>query len=138
MSGIPFVGQRTKMSRKEAVERYILVRWRAEQINHLGFLVEGLYAGDIQLPSNAPFTHTALKDTARTAFFGWFATLTDRSDKAVYAFDPLLFLYPNRQYQIGLVQKQCEALAMCFNDSEITSRFTAARLLMPTSTLVEL
>jgi hypothetical protein len=107
---MPFFVRPTQMSREDAIERYIVVRWRAEEINHLGFLVEGLHTGGIQLPSNAPFTHKALKDTARTAFLGWFATLTDRSDKAVYAFGPLLFLFPEHRYQIGLVQKQCEAL----------------------------
>ena len=110
MSRVGFFGQRTQMSREEAVERYIVVRWRAEEINRLGFLVEGLFAKTIQLPDNAPFTYVDLKDTVRTAFFGWFATLTDRNDKAVYAFGPLFFLFPHQRYQIGLVQRQCEAL----------------------------
>jgi hypothetical protein len=110
LSYVPFCGQRTQMSRAEAVERYVVVRLRAEEINRLCFLVEGLYAKTIQLPSDAPFTHADLKDTARTAFFGWFATLTDRNEKAVYAFDPLLALFPHRRAQIIPVQLECEAL----------------------------
>jgi hypothetical protein len=109
VSHIPFCGQRTQMSREEAIERYILLRLRFEDIKRLGFLVEGLHAKTIQLPSTSPFTHADLKDTARTAFYGWFATLTDRDDKAVYAFDPLLVLFPEKRAQIILVQQECEA-----------------------------
>jgi hypothetical protein len=110
VSRVGFSGQRAQMSREGAVERYIVVRWRAEEIDRLGFLVEGLFAKTIQLPNNSPFSHADLKDTIRTAFFGWFATLTDKKEKAVYAFDPLFFLFPHQCYQISLVQKQCEAL----------------------------
>jgi hypothetical protein len=106
---IPFCGQRTQISREEAVERYILLRLRFEEIKRLGFLVEGLHARTIQLPSTSPFTHDDLKDTARTAFFGWFATLTDRDERAVYAFDPLFVLFPDKRTQISLVQLECEA-----------------------------
>lgn len=109
LSRVPFFGQRTTMSREEAIERYILLRLRFEDIRRLGFLVEGLHARTIQLPSGSPFTHFDLKDTARTAFFGWFATLTDKDGKAVYAFDPLFVLFPDKRYQIGLVQMECEA-----------------------------
>lgn len=97
------------MPREEAIERYILLRLRVEDIRRLAFLVEGLYNRSIQLPSGAPFTHADLKDTARTAFFGWFASLTDRDDKAVYAFDPLLILYPEKKPRIINVQISCEA-----------------------------
>jgi hypothetical protein len=98
------------MSREEAIERYILLRLRLEDIKRLCFLVEGFYAKTIQLPNNSPFTHADLKDTARTAFFGWFATLTDKNGKAVYAFDPLFVLFRHQRYRIGLVQQECEAL----------------------------
>src|ERR1700751_4217082 len=100
MSAVPFTGPRSRISRDEAIERYILLRLRYEEIRRLAFLVEGFYGKTIQLPENTPFTHTDLKDTARTAFFGWFATLTDRDGKAVYAFDPLFALFPDASYQI--------------------------------------
>jgi hypothetical protein len=106
---IPFRGQRTQMSREEAVKRYILLRLRFEDIKRLGFLVEGLHEKTIQLPSGSPFSHTDLKDTARTAFFGWFATMTDKDEKAIYAFDPLFVLFPGRRAQIQNVQVECEA-----------------------------
>jgi hypothetical protein len=97
------------MSREKAIEHYILLRLRAEEIKRLSFLVEGLYEGTIQLPVEAPFTRSDLKDTARTAFFGWFATLTDKDDRAVYAFDPLLVLFPDKRAQIIKVQLECES-----------------------------
>jgi hypothetical protein len=106
---VPFFGQKTRMSREQAIERYILLRLRAEDINRLSFLLEGLHKGTIQPTSDAPFTHADLKDTIRTAFFGWFATLTDKDDKAVYAFDPLLTLFPEKRTQIIKVQVECEA-----------------------------
>ncbi len=109
MSRVPFCGQRTPMSREEAIERYILLRLRVEDIKRLSFLVEGLYAKQIQLPSNSPFTHADLKDTVRTAFFGWLATLTDKDGRALYAFDPLFVLFPEKRPQISLVQLECEA-----------------------------
>jgi hypothetical protein len=90
----PFCGQRAQMTREDAVERYILLRLRFEDIKRLGFLVENLHARKIQLPSGSPFTLADLKDTARTAFFGWFSTLTDKDERAVYAFDPLLVDLP--------------------------------------------
>lgn len=55
------------------------------------------------------FTYADLKDTARTAFFGWFATLTDKDRRALYAFDPLFVLFPERLTQIMKVQSECEA-----------------------------
>src|SRR6266436_5449504 len=109
MSAPLFFGERNRMSREEAIERYILLRLRFEDIQRLGFLVEGLYGKKIQLPANSPFTHADLKDTARTAFFGWFATLTDKDGRAVYAFDPLFVHFPHQRNRIGLVQMECEA-----------------------------
>jgi hypothetical protein len=109
VSRIPFFGQRTQLSREEAIEHYILLRLRFEDIKRMGFLVEKLHTRAIQLPSGSPFTHADLKDTVRTGFFGLFATLTDRDGKAVYAFDPLFVLFPDDRYQIGLVQVECEA-----------------------------
>src|SRR5215469_16393536 len=104
-----FIGQRTEMTREEAIERYILLRLRVEDIRRLAYLVESLYNKSIQLPDKAPFTHADLKDTARTAFFGWFASLTDRDGRTVYAFDPLLALFPDKRPRIISVQASCEA-----------------------------
>jgi hypothetical protein len=109
LPSLPFCGQRTEMTREEAVERYILLRLRFEDIKRLAFLVEKLYAREIQLPDGSPFTHADLKDTARTAFFGWFATLTDKDGRAVYAFDPMLVLFQNQRHRTLQVQSQCEA-----------------------------
>jgi hypothetical protein len=106
---IPFFGQKTRMSREEAIESYILLRLRAEDIKRLSFLVEGLYARTIELPNGAPFSHADLKDTVRTAFYGWFAILTDKDEKAVYAFDPLLILFSEKRGRIIKVQLECEA-----------------------------
>ena len=109
MAQVLFIGQRTELTREEAIERYILLRLRVEDIRRLAYLVEGLYNKSIQLPSDAPFTHADLKDTVRTAFLGWFATLTDRDDRAVYAFDPILVLFPGKRARIINVQAVCEA-----------------------------
>lgn len=103
-----FIGQRSSLSRKKAVEHYILLRLRAEDVKRLAYLVEGLYQKSIQLPPDAPFTHADLKDTARTAFFGWLASLTDRDRRAIYAFDPLFVLFPNKSVQIINVQATLE------------------------------
>lgn len=103
------MGQRTEMTREEAIERYILLRLRVEDLRRLAYLVENLYDKTIQLPSNAPFTHSDLKDTARTAFLGWLASLTDKDDRVVYAFDPLLILFPGKRARIINVQVSCEA-----------------------------
>jgi hypothetical protein len=108
MAAAPFQGQRTEMSREEAIESYISLRLCTEDLMRLGFLVEGLHAGTIQLHTESRFTHADLKDTARTAFFGWFAKLTDKDGRAVYAFDPLFVLFPSRRAQITAVQQQCE------------------------------
>jgi hypothetical protein len=105
---IPFSGQRNALSREEAIEHYIVLRLRAEDINRLDFLVRGFYDGTIQVPNGSPFTRADLRDTARTAFFGWFATLTDRDGRTVYAFDPLYVLFPDKRAAIHKVQVECE------------------------------
>ncbi len=109
MPRISLLGQSKQMSREEAIEHYILLRLRTEDIRRLGFLVEGLHDKRIQLPSDSPFSHADLKDTVRTAFFGWFATLTDKDRRAVYAFNPLIVLFPASKPQIIKVQLECEA-----------------------------
>jgi len=109
MASVPFLGQKSELSRDEAIEHYILLRLRVEDIKRLGFLVEGFHDGIIQLPTDAPFTRADLRDTVRTAFFGWFATLTDKDGRAVYAFDPLLVLFPQKRTRIITVQSECES-----------------------------
>ena len=104
-----FLGRRSQLSREEAIEQYILLRLRVEDIKRLAFLVESLYGKSIQIPQDAPFTAADLKDASRTAFLGWFASLMDRDNRAVYAFDPLLVLFPARRARIINVQVACEA-----------------------------
>src|SRR5258708_14355667 len=95
------------MLREEAIETYISLRLCTEDIMRLSFLVEGLHAGGVQLPAESRFSHADLKDTARTAFFRWFAKLTDKDTRAVYAFDPLFVLFPDRRSPITALQHQC-------------------------------
>jgi hypothetical protein len=83
---------------------------RTEDINRLDFLVNGFYKKRITLPNDCAFTTSDLKDTVRTAFFGWFATLTDRDGRAVYAFDCLFTLFPERKAQIVRAQLSLEAV----------------------------
>jgi hypothetical protein len=46
----------------------------------------------------------------RTSFLGWFATLTDRDGRAIYAFDCLFTLFPERKAQIIKAQLSLEAV----------------------------
>jgi hypothetical protein len=148
MAPVPFLGQRAQLSREEAIEHYILLRLRATEINRLAFLVEGFHSGTIQVSGDAPFTRADLKDTARTAFFGWFATLTDKDDRAVYAFDPLLVLFPKRRTQIVKVQLECEACHSVLqqfrnnvafhNRSEIDAHISAHQALREEDAFLEL
>jgi len=109
MPHVMLTGQKDQLSREEAIERYILLRLRTEDIRRLGFLLEGLHDGSIQLPAGALHGYPDLTDTVRVAYWGWFASLTDKDSRAVYAFDPLLSLFPNHRPQIIKVQHECEA-----------------------------
>lgn len=145
---IPFIGQRVAMSRVEAIERYVLVRLRTEEIKRLAFLVENLHSGALVPPKASPFTCGDLKDTARTAFFGWFASLTDRNSKAVYAFDPLLALFPHHKPRIIVVQTECEACHAVLqrfrgnvafhNRADVAAHIGARQALRAQDTLVDL
>ena len=104
------MGARKSLSRAEAIEQYVVLRLRTEDLNRLDFLLNGLYGQRITLPSDSPFSTKDLKDTVRTAFFGWFASLTDRDKRAVYAFDCLLTLFPERRTQIIKTQVSLEAV----------------------------
>jgi hypothetical protein len=104
------LGARRKLNRSEAVEQYIILRLRTEDINRLDFLVNALYEKRITVPGDSPYSTRDLKDTVRTAFLGWFATLTDRDGRAVYAFDCLLTLFPAWRAQIIKAQVSLEAV----------------------------
>lgn len=143
------MGKKTSLTRQQAVEQYILLRLRAEEIKRLAYLVEGMYGdGKIQLPPDAPFSRLDLKDIARTAFYGWFATLTDNDPRAVYAFDPLWELFPNEDSHILKVQVECEAChevlqqfrnTVAFhNRAELEAHFKARRALMDDGNLMNL
>jgi hypothetical protein len=104
-----WIGARKQLKRSEAVEQFIILRLRTEDINRLDYLVNALYGERITLPGDSPFSTQELKDTVRTAFLGWFATLTDRDSRAVYAFDCLFSLFPKRKSQIVRAQCSLEA-----------------------------
>ena len=97
---VPWTGAKKGLDRAEAIEEYIILRLRTEDINRLDHLVNAFYHGRIALPSDSPFSAQDLKDTARTCFLGWFATLTDKDERAVYAFNCLLALFPEHRSQI--------------------------------------
>lgn len=105
-----WMGARKKLSRSDAIEQYVVVRLRVEDINRLDFLLNGFYEQRITLPRDSPFSAKDLKDTVRTAFFGWFASLTDRDGRAVYAFDCLFTLFPERRLKIYKAQASLEAV----------------------------
>jgi hypothetical protein len=105
-----WIGVRRTLGRSEAIEQYIILRLRTEDLNRLDFLVRAFHENRIALPEGSPFSAQDLKDTARTAFLGWFATLVDRDDRVVYAFDCLLALFPDRMKQIVRAQLSLEAI----------------------------
>lgn len=105
-----WMGARKSLSRAEAIEQYVILRLRTEDINRLDFLVNAFYERRITLPSDSPFSAQDLKDTVRTSFLGWFATLTDRDGRAIYAFDCLFALFPERKAQIVKTQISLEAV----------------------------
>lgn len=72
--------------------------------------MNALYDKRITLPPDSPFSAQDLKDTVRTSFLGWFATLTDRDGRAIYAFDCLFTLFPERKAQIIKAQLSLEAV----------------------------
>ncbi len=104
------MGARKSLSRAEAIEQYVILRLRTEDINRLDFLLNALYHKRITPPSDSPFSAQDLKDTVRTSFLGWFATLTDRDGRAIYAFDCLFALFPERKAQIIKAQMSLEAV----------------------------
>ena len=104
------MGARKSLSRNEAIEEYVILRLRTEDINRLDYLLNALYDKRITPPADSPFAAQDLKDTVRTSFLGWFATLTDRDGRAIYAFDCLFVLFPERKAQIIKAQLSLEAI----------------------------
>ena len=112
MSGTPKVlrmGAKKTLNRSEAIEEYAILRLRFEDIKRLDYLLKAFYHKRIGLPDDSPFSTKDLADAIRTCFFGWFATLTDEHDRAVYAFNSLLALFPHRKAEIVNVQLSLEA-----------------------------
>ncbi len=103
------MGQTKSLSREQALEQYVILRMRSEEINRLDYLLRALKSKRLALPDGSPFSAADVADTVRTAFLGWFATLTDRHEKAIYAFNCLYVLFPNRSLQILRSQQSLEA-----------------------------
>ena len=104
-----WMGATKTLTRAEAIEEYVVLRLRAEEINRLDYLLKALKSERIALPGDSPFSTADLADTVRTCFMGWFATLTDRDNRAVYAFNCLLSLFPDQKPRIVKVQQSLEA-----------------------------
>ena len=103
------IGPKRILVRKQAVEQYVILRIRTEEIERLDYLLKALHDGRITVPSDSPFLSKDLTDTVRTCFFGWFATLTDRNDKALYPFDCLFELFPEKRNAIIRTQASLDA-----------------------------
>src|SRR6266403_1679886 len=107
--GAVWMGARKTLNRSEAIEQYVILRMRVEDLKRLDYLLKGLKYNRITLPPDSPFSCGDLADTVRTCFFGWLATLTDRDGRAIYAFDCLLALFPTRRVEIIRAQLSLEA-----------------------------
>lgn len=103
------MGAKRRLTRQEAVEQFVILRLRTEEINRLDYLLRALKHRRISVPADSPFSAGDLADTVRTALFGWVASLTDKQNKAVYAFDPLFMLFPHKRPEIIKVQIELEA-----------------------------
>jgi len=99
-----WMGAKKELNRAEAIEQYIILCLRTEDINRLDYLVNALYDRSVVPPSDSPFSAQDLKDTVRTCFLGWFATLADTDGRAVYAFNCLLALFQEHKPQIVKAQ----------------------------------
>lgn len=96
------------LSRDEAIEQYIALRFRTEQMRRLNYLVVNLAFGTFTLPKNSDFTNLELADVARVPLFGWLAGLLDRDTRAVDAFGCLYVLFPLGVDAIRSVQEELE------------------------------
>jgi hypothetical protein len=106
--GAVWMGSKKTLSRPEAVEQYVILRMRVDELKRLDYLLKALKYNKITLPTDSPFTSRELADVVRTCFFGWLATLTDRDSRAIYAFDCLLNLFPARNGEIIKAQISLE------------------------------
>ena len=104
-----WMGAKKTLSRPEAIEQYVILRMRVDELKRLDYLLKALKYKHIALPADSPFTSGDLADTVRTCFFGWLATLTDRDGRAIYAFDCLFTLFPHRKGEIIKPQVSLEA-----------------------------
>jgi hypothetical protein len=107
--GALWMGARKLLSRPEAIEQYVILRMRVDELNRLDYLLKALKDKRITPPTDSPFSSRELADVVRTCLFGWLATLTDRDSRAVYAFDCLLNLFPRRNGDIIAAQLSLEA-----------------------------
>ena len=103
------VGPKKVITRKQAIEQYVILRLRAEEIERLDYLLKALHDGRITPPNDSPFSSKDLTDTVRTCFFGWLASLTDGNDKALYPFDCLFELFPQTRPEIIRTQASLDA-----------------------------
>jgi hypothetical protein len=95
----------------EAVEQYIVLRSRAEEIARFDFLFQALKTNRMSPPAGSPFSAAELADAVRTAFLGWFTSLMDRGGQAIYAFNCLYRLFPYRERDIRKCEMSLEACA---------------------------
>ena len=142
------MGATKTLTRPRAIEEYVVLRIRTDEINRLDYLLKALKHERIALLDDSPYSTADLADTIRTCFMGWFATLTDKDDRAVYAFNCLFTLFPDRKARIVKVQLSLEA---CHDElqqfrsnvafharSEITAHFQARSRLQQDDTRVDL
>lgn len=107
--GPVWIGAKKTLSRAEAIEQYVVLRMRVDELKRLDYLLKALRHDRFTLPTDSPFSSRELADVVRTCFFGWVATLTDRDGKAVYPFDCLCALFPHRKAEIIKPQSALEA-----------------------------
>ena len=105
-----WMGARKSLDRTEAIEQYVISALAYRGYQSSRFPCNALHDGRVILPADPPFSAKDLKDTIRTSFLGWFATLTERDGRAVYAFDCLFTLFPEHKPQIVKTQISLEAV----------------------------
>ena len=89
-----WIGATKTLTRAEAVEEYVILRIRNDEINRLDYLLKEFHYRRMTLLPNSPFSTADLADMIRTCLIGWFASLTDKDDRAVY--DPVPRFEPPR------------------------------------------
>lgn len=107
--GPVWIGAKKTLSRGEAIEQYVILRMRVDELRRLDFLLKALKHSRVTLPADSPFSSRELADVVRTCFFGWVATLTDRDGRVVYPFDCLCTLFPHKKAEIIKPQSALEA-----------------------------